>query len=573
VRIARISVTNLRSFGPETEVAVLPADRNLVALVGANNAGKSNLIDAVRLALGGGRRSDLDPADFHQLNLDEPLRVEVQLRAPIKKENIFHGTDEIYGFFYRAWRSDHGDEKGRLKSENYCLDAQGRTYVPAAAVRRGDRPVDPAAEAIRRLPAQASRIVPLLGRVHYLTPNLYRAFATSGYGVLAQLLDIYRDDFRSETNLYKLPDGNEVTHAVAYERFAVKLEEILRTPQLETIEAALSTNLRAVLGPTATGAQVSLAMPTAEELLADIVGLHVQDDAASPVLAVDRLGAGYRSLLRVAILRTYADLADESRSAVFLIEEPEAYLNPHLRRFFAATLTKLAELGNDVMLTTHDPAFVSIADYQSVLRVAKDNGRSVVYRCTAQIDFSYERIAQKLRRGGNAEVLFAQKAILCEGQDDAAATRTLLDRLNIDPDSRSVSVVDCLGRDNLPDYIRLLDELHIEPLVITDGDASKLEANDGTADRVQAVEEAANGRMFRFTEDLETALGTTKRGRDNTAHLVGLIERLDLDGLPPDHEVSQLVDSLKRFCAGPVPGPDSTDETLPSSGAEAAQDG
>jgi hypothetical protein len=192
---------NLRSFGPETEVAVLPADRNLAALVGANNAGKSNLIDAVRLALGGGRRSDLGPADFHQLDLDEPLRVEVQLRAPIKKENIFHGTDEIYGFFYRAWRSDHGDENGRLKSENYCLDAQGRTYAPAAAVRRGDRPVDPAAEAIRRLPAQASRIVPLLGRVHYLTPNLYRAFSTSGYGVLAQLLDIYRDDFRSETNL------------------------------------------------------------------------------------------------------------------------------------------------------------------------------------------------------------------------------------------------------------------------------------------------------------------------------------------------------------------------------------
>ena len=146
-------MTNLRSFGPDTVVAVLPADRNLVGMVGANNAGKSNLVDAVRLALGGGRRSDLDPADFHQLDLDEQLRVEVRLRDPVKQENVFHKTDEIHGFFYRAWRSDRGEEKGKLKSENYCLDAEGKTYVPPAAIRRGNVPVDPAADPIRYLPA------------------------------------------------------------------------------------------------------------------------------------------------------------------------------------------------------------------------------------------------------------------------------------------------------------------------------------------------------------------------------------------------------------------------------------
>jgi predicted ATP-dependent endonuclease of OLD family len=318
--------------------------------------------------------------------------------------------------------------------------------------------------------------------------------------------------------------------------------------------------LRAVLGPTATGARVSLAMPTAEELLADILSLHVQDDEASPVLAVDRLGAGYRSLLRLAILRTYADLSEQTRPGVFLIEEPEAYLNPHLRRFFATTLNKLAARGNDVLLTTHDPAFVSIADYRSVIRVAKHEGRSVVYRCTARLDFSYERVAAKLRRAGNAEVLFAQKAILCEGQDDAAATRALLDRLGIDPDSRSISVVDCGSRDNLPDYVTLLDELHIEPLVITDGDATTIKTKtDGTAKKVKAVEDAAAGRMFRFTDDIETALGTTKRGRDNTAHLVGLIEALDLDALPEEHEIVKLTEKLRQFCGPVIPDPSAAD--------------
>jgi len=548
VRIERIEITNLRSFGPAKEVVELPTDSNLVAIVGANNAGKSNLMVALRLALGDARRADLDPADFHQLDITEEVRVDVHLRAPLKKENIFHNTDEIHGFFYRAWRGDRGEDKGRLKFENYCFDAAGSTYRPPAAVKRGSGPVDPDADPIRYLPAPASRIVPLLGRVHYLTPNLYRAFATSGYGVLAQLLDLYREDFRSAANKYTMPDGSEILREEAYDRFANRLRDILRTPKLESIEQSLSSNLSAVLGPTATGAAVSLAMPTAEELLADILTLHVQDDEASPALAVERLGDGYRSLVRLAILRTYADFAQQTRPAVFLIEEPEAYLNPHLRRVFSATLTNLAELGNDVMVTTHDAAFVSVADYPSVLRVAKEKGCSKVYRCTAQLDFSYERVAEKLRRGSSAEVLFAQKAILCEGQDDVAVTRTLLDRLGVDVDSCSISVVDCGGRENLPDYMKLLDQLHIELLVVTDGDASKIaEKDDRTAQNVEAVEKAAAGRMFRFAEDIETALGTTKK-RNNAANLVGLVEGLDLDHLPAEDEMAQLAQAVMRFC-------------------------
>jgi hypothetical protein len=65
-------------------------------------------------------------------------------------------------------------------------------------------------------------------------------------------------------------------------------------------------------------------MPTAEELLADVLRLRVQDDADSACLPIDRLGAGYQTLLRLAILRTYADLVLEDRPSVILLEEPEA---------------------------------------------------------------------------------------------------------------------------------------------------------------------------------------------------------------------------------------------------------
>jgi predicted ATP-dependent endonuclease of OLD family len=287
-------------------------------------------------------------------------------------------------------------------------------------------------------------------------------------------------------------------------------------------------------------------MPTAEELLADVLRLRVQDDVYSPSLPIDRLGFGYQSLLRMAILRTYAELAPEGRPSVFLVEEPEAYLNPHLRRFFCSTLRKLAAAGNEIFLTTHDPAFVSLVDYPTVMRITKTEGSSAAHRCTERLDFSYERVAQKLRRGGNAEVLFAQFAILCEGQDDVAFTRVLLERLGCDPDSRSISIVDCGGRENLPDYIQLLDELDIGILVITDGDKTTAESNEKTAEHVGKVADAAGDRAFRFAEDIETALGTEKR-KPNTIHLVEIAESLDLDTLPP--EIDALRQRLLAVCS------------------------
>lgn len=549
MRFDRIELTHYRSFGRGKAVIPFPGEANIAVFVGSNNAGKSSFLTAVRWALGARRREAGDPSDFHQLDITEDLRIELFLRNPLKRENIYRKTDLIQSFYFRAHRGERGPDKGQIKTENYCTDTTGKTYRPPAALGKRSGQPESDVEPVRFLPAPASRIAAQLGRVHYLGPNLYRAFDTSGYGVLAQLLDLYRDDFRAETNTYELPHNKEViSRAAAFDRLATRMAEVLRTEKLAEIEGALSENLRFVLGPTAAGAEVTIALPSAEELLAEILSLRVQDDVASPVLSVDRLGDGYRSLLRLAILRTYADLAGDTRPSVFLVEEPEAFLNPHLRRYFASTLQKLANQGNDVLITTHDAAFVSLPDYRTVIRIEKRDGVSRASSCAASLNFSYERLAQKLRRGGNAEVFFAAKAILCEGQDDVAAVRALLDRCGIDPDAASVSVLDCGGRMNLPDYVRLLDELHIEALVITDGDASKIKDGDSTAKDVEAVERAAKGRLFRFAEDIESALGTEKRARDNPSHLVETIDGLDLRSLPDDHEVSGCVAALKAFC-------------------------
>lgn len=131
VRFAKLVLENFRSFGPRRIEIDLPDEENLLAFVGANNAGKSNLMDAIRLVLASSRRYDPDPADFHRLNTTCEMLIELHLREPLRRENIFRKEDEVWGFFLRAWQSDRAPDRGQLKSQHYCLDADGTTFRQA----------------------------------------------------------------------------------------------------------------------------------------------------------------------------------------------------------------------------------------------------------------------------------------------------------------------------------------------------------------------------------------------------------------------------------------------------------
>src|SRR4051812_12254964 len=126
MRLDRIELTNFRSFGPETETLRFPADGNFLALVGANNAGKSNLLTALRYVLGAAGNVSAVPADFHQLDLEQEIRIELHFREPLKIENVVHGVDEVHGFFVSIRQAKQGGEKGQIKTDHYGLDASGK---------------------------------------------------------------------------------------------------------------------------------------------------------------------------------------------------------------------------------------------------------------------------------------------------------------------------------------------------------------------------------------------------------------------------------------------------------------
>jgi len=77
---------------------------------------------------------------------------------------------------------------------------------------------------------------------------------------------------------------------------------------------------------------------------------------------------------------------------------------------------------------------------------------------------------EKLHEHGNHEVVFANAVALTEGKDDECAVRMGFEKLGIDCDAESISVVGCGGVDNLPDYAQLCGTLGIPWVAIHDKD-------------------------------------------------------------------------------------------------------
>jgi predicted ATP-dependent endonuclease of OLD family len=96
MRFSHIELTNFRSFGEGTVRIDFPEDENLLALVGANNAGKSNLLAALRLVLSR-RRYEPEAADFHRLDVTGELSIKLHLREHLLRETIFHARFAMRG--------------------------------------------------------------------------------------------------------------------------------------------------------------------------------------------------------------------------------------------------------------------------------------------------------------------------------------------------------------------------------------------------------------------------------------------------------------------------------------------
>ncbi len=480
VYVERATIGNFRGIA-RLEVDLRPG---LSLLVGRNNAGKSRILRALQVAVGGApvERDDLTVGSADPAQIDiviAPLAGRSNTEsAQLPAGNTEPGsTEEV---FSEALQRIFGLENMALTSEDpVCQRFAWRTTISATAEGTGAR----SQSAVMAHDAATGDWSP--------TPRFVAREAR--HLLYAELVDTRRDldtELRQRgTAIRRLLNDLRVPEAGRSEleqQLAALGDDILgRSATLQSLRDSLGMLDRYVdsLGDV----QVDPVPRTLEEL-ARAVGVSFDDDGSR--LASRLHGSGVRSLASLLIQDVFyrqtlgVDAGSVRPHPVTLIEEPEAHLHPHAILEIAGLL---AEGERQVIATTHSPLLAASVSPRSLLLVghSPDGSHRIVDFGPAEHDTDdtrrtrkpsfYASEMEKLTRQVErpfGELLFAKAIVIGEGATERAFLPPVL-REELGPLAHGVSVIDSAGLNGpiLRAALKFARHVDLPLMIFADGDS------------------------------------------------------------------------------------------------------
>ena len=504
MRIKQIEIENYRS------ITHLKFDvPQICALVGPNNAGKSNILTAVYKVLGRDwvTVSSFELDDIHGRDPESDMRISFTFDPPVEYRR-FKQVDpvEIPTFSFEFTRYKVGEKKGERRLEQKCLTQDGKPpMVLKKAPKKGEKHEY---EPLVNIPSEVRESVPLI----YIGTNrsLKEQLPAARYSLLRQLLEDVNRELHdpSQTIRFTDADGTEKTvpRAECFKDLMAKAMELLRTDSFTQLEESIKENALRQLGfdPAVDGDKLDFHFAPFDTMdFYKALDLRVHEGGFT--ISATELGEGIQNALVLAILQAFE--ARRKQGAILLIEEPEMFLHPQMQRSLYKTLREIGKT-NQVIYTTHSPHFVAVPDYDQVALVRKNDGGTYVTLSDLPVDEKRkEKLLKELDPERN-ELFFATRVLFVEGDTEKLAFPEYARRLGLDLDKVGASIIEVGGKRNLLEFSRIAASFQIPFGVVYDEDSSEIrDKNEETAYNKQLDDLGKNGnRIWRFVKKYEDEL-------------------------------------------------------------------
>ena len=521
MQLKRVTIHNFRGIREES-ISI----HGYTLLVGANNAGKSTILDALRAIY------EKDGFKYNH-DRDWPMIATEDKESWITLEFLCTGEEyesladqyQIGGcrlVVRKIFETDKKGKNGKTKA--------GSIY---GQERSGEFSDDPFYGARNVQQGKLGEIIyiPAVSKVDEHTK-------LSGRSALRDLLTNILEDVVESSKSF------EQLHA-QFSQFAgtIKSEETADGRSLKQFESELSN----LLASWDTSFRIAIDSPRPTEIIKNLMRYECIDRALQQPQCAEDFGSGFQRHFIFSLITIWPKYNSAPKKAkakdftpdftLILFEEPEAFLHPPQQEILAASLRALTNgAERQAICSTHSSHFVSMSTDQipAIVRLERSEGL-VTTKQISEVD--WEDIVdsnQALNRlpslsskvddddirpemealkyflwlnPDRSTLFFANHVLLVEGTADQALINRILKDGKIDGKIHGVYVLDCLGKFNIHRFMTLLTKLGISHSVMQD-EEEQCQEHEEINDLIQKTKSGSLTYQIEIVpKNLETFLG------------------------------------------------------------------
>ncbi|HCT6818878.1 TPA: AAA family ATPase [Morganella morganii] len=456
VRLTKVLITNFRSC-KSTEIILRP----YTALVGYNNAGKSNVILAIKWLLSG---SGLNDPDMY--NPQEPVIVEGTIEGITDETLSLLSEDNqqkirpfiLDGILKIARRQEKevtSDDKLKIKK---TLDVFNGTEW-----KKNPGGID---GAISNLFPDPIHIPAMSDVVEDATKN------KSGT-TIAKILTAIVSEIKNEYEVRFSENISEISRYLSHDGST-------RLDSLKSIDDGVSQKVNQFFPDVSV--KLHFPTPTLDEIFkSGTLKVFEQRAELSIMQDIDRFGHGTQRSIQMALIQYLADIKKKSNdtkksNTLIFIDEPELYLHPSAINSVRESLVTLSELGFQVIISTHSASMLSAKHACNAIQVYKSTDGTVARKTISEkIKELYEASSAQLHSAftlsNSSYFLFSEEVLLVEGKTETNVLCAIYNKIKnstINPTKISIIAVD--GKGSLLKMSEVINSIGIKTRILADCD-------------------------------------------------------------------------------------------------------
>ena len=347
--------------------------------------------------------------------------------------------------------------------------------------------------------------------------------------------------------------GKLVKSSPSFQQFVQGFSETMDTFQKETTDddfslKGLEDDINAGIDEWDAKFRININPFSETEIVKNLVSFDFLDQQVNDSLPAANYGQGFQRHLIFTLLTLAAKYNIKPKAAakkefrptltLILFEEPEAFLHPPQQDVLCQSLRQLGAIeGNQILISTHSTNFVSqnTNDLCAIMHLRRRSGKTVVGQLSTtmqkQVFQDNQQINSLLGVPAGDEnwdldmeavkyflwldpfrcgLFFAERVLLVEGPSEVVFINYLLSNGHITMPKGGIFVLDCIGKYNIHRFINLLGELGIRHSVMYDADDMSKPHHQALAALIAGRANSHTYVIESISPDLEGFLGVAK---------------------------------------------------------------